>query len=135
MRLLIVGGIIFAIGVLAGARTADPEINRVASPPKIIHEVEPAPPAQPFMPESCRQVVELAEDINRAATKLDSYTVRQLDIFEDARIALNGGPGATVKVEEEQRDLQAESAGSVLALAELQLKMKNLKADCIKDSE
>ncbi len=135
MKLLIGAVILFSVGVLMGHNTADPEVDRVEVPKtKVIHETVTAP-SQPHLPESCRQVIELAEDIDRAATDLDSYTVRQLDIFEEARIAINSGPGATTEVDEKQRELQAESAETVLLLADLQQQMIPLKSACIEDSE
>lgn len=137
MRVLIVGGVILAVGILLGNKSADPEVDIVRiTDTKVVHdEAEPAPPAQPYIPQSCRQSIELAEDINRAAFKLDSYTSRQLDILSEARLAENAGPGATLEVDEAQRQLQSDTTETISLLADLQLQMKQAKSDCIKDSE
>ena len=136
MRVLVVGGVILAVGILLGAKSVEPEVDIVRiHDTKVVTETEPAPPAQPYIPDSCRQALELAEDINRTAMKLDSYTTRQLDILSAARLAVNAGPGATLEVDEDQRDLQSETTATVLLLADLQLQMKQVKSDCIEDSE
>jgi len=136
VRVLVVGGVILAVGILLGAKSVEPEVDIVRiHDTKVVTETEPAPPAQPYIPDSCRQALELAEDINRTAMKLDSYTTRQLDILSAARLAVNAGPGATLEVDEDQRDLQSETTATVLLLADLQLQMKQVKSDCIEDSE
>jgi len=136
VRVLVVGGVILVVGILLGYKSVEPSVDIVRiHDTKVVTETEPAPPAQPYMPDSCKNVVELAEDISRAAFDLDSYTTRQLDILSAARIAVADGPGATLEVEEDQRKLQGDTVGTIDLLADLQLQMKQAKSDCIKDSE
>lgn len=136
MRVLVVGGVILVVGILLGYKSHEPEVDIVRiTDTKVVTETEQAPPAEPYIPQSCLDAIELAEDINRAAYKLDSYTTRQLDILSAARMAENAGPGATTEVEEDQRKLQGETVETVALLSDLQLDMKQAKSDCNEDSE
>ena len=136
MRVLIVGGVILVVGILLGYKSHEPEVDIVRiHDTEVVTKTEPAPPAQPYMPDSCKEAIELAEDISRAAFDLDSYTTRQLDILSAARMAVADEPGGTVEVEEDQRELQGETVGTIDLLADLQLDMKQAKSDCIEDSE
>lgn len=115
MKTLVAVALIFGLGALLGNKTADPplEILRITHT-RTVHDPAPAPAVKYRLPPACESAIELAEEIQRGALKLDAASTTTIDLIDKARIAATeGNDNELVEAENQLNRLQGQTSDSL----------------------